>query len=114
MLPCVTVPDLAGFDWPAARRPGFERYELRLRRCDGGPPLEPRTNWEDRAFGATTPPDAFVQVQPARFDRPTGGTEEFLGSMPKYSACSASGVLSASSRCAARRGDPTPHMCLVP
>jgi hypothetical protein len=56
--------------------------ELRLRRCDGGPPLEPPTNWEDSVSGATAPPETFAQVQPARFDRPTGGTAEFLGRMP--------------------------------
>ena len=95
--------------------------ELRLRRCDGGPPFEPRTNWEDRVPGATAPPETFAQVQPARFDRPTGGTAEFLGRVPRCSARSAREPslaerrnTSAGSRRAARRDDPTPDMCLVP
>src|SRR5262245_43726985 len=65
--------------------------ELRIRRCDGGPPLEPGTNWEDRVCGVTAPPETFAQVQPARFDRPSGGTAEFLGRAFKCSARSASG-----------------------
>ncbi|MCI0639138.1 MAG: hypothetical protein L0Y70_08685 [Gemmataceae bacterium] len=32
--------------------------------------------------GATAPPETFAQVQPARFDRPSGGTAEFLGRVP--------------------------------
>ena len=56
MLPCVKVPDLARFDWPAARVAGNYLSRVasagcslaRKRHCDDGPPLEPTSNWEDR------------------------------------------------------------------
>jgi hypothetical protein len=79
MLPCVSVPDLARLDWPAARRAGIFTMSCRKRLCDGGPPAEPRPNWEDRAVGATCAANSVRSGPACRFDRPPGGTVEFLG-----------------------------------
>jgi hypothetical protein len=49
MLPCVSVPDLAGFDWPAARLPEFRQTEHERRIPEGGPPAELFSNWTMRS-----------------------------------------------------------------
>jgi len=49
MLPCVVVPDLAGFDWPAARLPeSVDQTEHERRIPEGGPPAELFSNWTMR------------------------------------------------------------------
>ena len=92
MLPCVLVPDLAGFDWPAARLPenGETKTEHEHEIPEGGPPAELFSNWTMR--GAWRLSSVAVVSIPsndgvgfsapcrsARFDWPAGGTEEFLG-----------------------------------
>jgi len=56
MLPCVTAPDLAGFDWPAARPAGWITWRV-ARRDDTTAallPSWPRTR-TTRALRATAP-----------------------------------------------------------
>ena len=79
MLPCVTAPDLAGFDWPAARPTGILFRSCLLRRSDGGPPAEPLANSDDPRYPCDRATDTLAQVSPYAFDWPAGGTAEFLG-----------------------------------
>jgi hypothetical protein len=91
MLPCVLVPDLAGFDWPAARLPeSYLQTEHEQELPEGGPPAELFSNWTTRCVGrlcrvavVSIPPDDDARrsgrCRSLGFDWPTGGTEEFLG-----------------------------------
>src|SRR5438045_2812145 len=87
-LPCVKVPDLARFDWPAARHP--EQWETRPRMSASFlqaalPPSRDRTG---KTAVASRPRRRTVHPGPARrFAGPSGGTEEFLG---RWSARSSS------------------------
>ena len=92
MLPCVLVPDLVGFDWPAARLPEFiaNRPSMsddflkaalppscsRTGRCVAHG-VYPALRWS--RFHPTTTPPLNARCRSDRFDWPAGGTEEFLG-----------------------------------
>lgn len=79
MLPCVIAPDLAGFDWLAARPAGRIMRSCSKRRCDGGPPAEPLPNSDDPRLPCDRATATLAQVSPLAFDWPAGGTVEFLG-----------------------------------
>ena len=91
MLPCVVAPDLAGFDWPAARppeychRPSMSDVFLKAAlppSCSrtgrrAGPGVYQALRWS--RFHPTTTPVLSACCRSAGFDWPVGGTEEFLG-----------------------------------
>jgi hypothetical protein len=92
MLPCVLVPDLAGFDWPAARPPEFVANKSSMSDDFLKAALPPSCSRTGRCaehgvytalrwsrFHPTTTPQLNARCRSDRFDWPTGGTEEFLG-----------------------------------
>jgi hypothetical protein len=77
MLPCVNVPDLARFDWPVARVAG--KYFAR-RRNNAGTALRLTRHRTGKTTCRRGQCGGHVRSGPAcRFERPSGGTEEFLG-----------------------------------
>ena len=108
MLPCVTVPDLARFDWPAARLPEFleTRPSMSVTIPEGGPPAEPLSNWEDRGPAVTSAGVPFAQVQPRPLCPAVGGHGGVSGTLGRKDQ------QSGAPRQKARW--PIPDMCLVP
>ena len=79
MLPCVTAPDLARLDWPAARSAGRTNDESSAPRgdsalslepaawkrpCDGGPPAELQPNSDDPRGRRDRAAGPLAQVSP--------------------------------------------------
>ena len=79
MLPCVTAPDLAGFDWPAARPAGSIIEELLEETTRQRPSCRAATELGRPALVARPRRHSARPGQPARFDWPAGGTAAFLG-----------------------------------
>jgi hypothetical protein len=106
MLPGVAVPDLARFDWPAARLAGSlattPRMSVAFLKAALPPSWRLTGKTAVRRLSAGVP---FVQVQPAALPGRRGARRSFWGAAPAGAAV----------------GTPrqkvcwqTPHMCLVP
>jgi hypothetical protein len=121
MLPCVNAPDLARFDWPAARVRGITYHALPALGVAwrGRDIATTALRWSRYRTGKTAcrrdQCRRHVRSGSAfRFEGPGGGTEEFLGGTAVGPTVSPEVKLQSKKGAEAKASWLSPDMCLVP